>query len=71
MVRTGRPAITPDAATLDRRGVIELHCGHLGVAWDAQVARVVVDILAAQGERLDMVDASSEPSDAAIEAMLA
>ena len=51
--------------------MIELLCGHLIMARVAEVARVAVDILAIEGERLDMVDLGSEANDVAIEAVFA
>lgn len=51
--------------------MIELLCGHLIMTRLAEVARVAVDIVTAQCERLDMIDLGSEANDIAIEAAFA
>jgi hypothetical protein len=68
MIRAGRSTIPPNAARLDRRDMIELLGCYLVVAGIAKVTRVAVDIVATQGERLDMVDLGGEANDIAIKA---
>jgi hypothetical protein len=51
--------------------MVELLCGDLSVAGIAEVACVLVHVLAALGERHDMVDNISEADDVALQAPLA
>ena len=51
--------------------MIELLCGHLVMASIAEVSRILVNIIAAQGERLDVIDLGSETNDITIEAAFA
>jgi len=71
MVGRGGSSVPPYASRFDGGRVAELLGSDLGMAGVAEVARVLVDILAAQGEWLNVVDDFGQANDIAVEAPFA
>lgn len=71
MIRIGRPAIAPYAPRFNRCGMPKLFSGDLSMTGVAEVARVLINILAALGQRQRVIDHGSQAHDVTIKATLA